>query len=295
MLEERETTGRGRRRADVPGAESLRGTLRPVRQDSLGTQVLRELRGYIRARDLNVGDRLPTERDLAEALGVSRATVREAMNSLESVGIVERKPRRGTTLGQVNLSLLGELLRFSLIRTRADLEEMLAVRRMLEVNMLPMIAANATEEDWARMAEANRRMAAEIDIWPHVAEADLAFHRALLTATGNGMLYQFYGLIREFFDEISMYYPGDEKKVRRAVEEHHTLIDLLRAGNVADAQKVMEAHLSSLSREESEASARDESGKPLANAATADQADSSDPDASAVTPLRDVPSQSNHV
>lgn len=283
MSEERETTGRGRRRTDIPGAESLRGTLRPVRQDSLGTQVLRELRGYIRARGLDVGDRLPTERDLAEALGVSRATVREAMNSLESVGIVERKPRRGTTLSQINLSLLGELLRFSLIRTRADLEDMLAVRRMLEVNMLPMIAANATEEDWARMTEANRRMAADAGIWPHVAEADLAFHRALLTATGNGMLYQFYGLIREFFDEVSMYYPGDEKKIRRAVEEHHTLIDLLRAGNVGDAQKVMEAHLSSLSRGEPEPSAR------------ADQAGSSDPDASAVAPLRDVPSQNGHV
>lgn len=254
MSEEREIVSKGRRRTDsvAGGAESLRGALRPVRQDSLGTQVLRELRGYIRARGLSVGDRLPTERDLAEALGVSRATVREAMNSLESVGIVERKPRRGTTLGEVNLALLGELLRFSLIRSRADLEDMLAVRRMLEVNMLPMIAANATEEDWARMNAANDRMEADIEIWPHVVEADLAFHRALLTATGNGMLYQFYGLIREFFDEVSMYYSSEPKALRRSVEEHRHLVDLLRAGDVPGAKQVMEVHLSSLSRREAE-------------------------------------------
>ncbi len=226
------------------------GALRRVRQDSLGTQVVRELRSYIQARGLSVGDRLPTERDLAEALGVSRTTVREAMNSLESVGIVERKPRRGTTLGVVNLSLLSEILRFSLVRTRSDLEDLLAVRRLLEVNMLPIIVANATDEDWARMDEATRRMEAEttdIGTWQHAVEADLAFHRALLTATGNGMLYQFYGMIREFFDEVSMYYTRDRKTLIRSVKEHRSLVESLKKGDVAEAKRVMEEHLGSLS------------------------------------------------
>jgi len=222
-------------------------SLRPVRQDSLGTQVLRELRGYIRSRGLRVGDRLPTERDLAAALGVSRTTVRDAMNSLESVGIVERRPRRGTTLGEVNLALLGEILQFSLIRSRSDLEDLLAVRRMLEVNMLPMVAANATDEDWERMEEANRRMEAEIEVWQHTVEADHAFHRALLTATGNRMLYQFHGLIREFFDEVSMYYNRDRKTLVRSVEEHRALVAHLREGDVALAQRIMDEHLGSLS------------------------------------------------
>lgn len=234
-------------------AESVRsvpGALRRVRQDSLGTQVVRELRSYIQARGLSVGDRLPTERDLAEALGVSRTTVREAMNSLESVGIVERKPRRGTTLGTVNLSLLSEILRFSMVRSRSDLEDLLAVRRLLEVNMLPMIVANATDGDWTRMEEANRRLEVEIGevgTWQHAVEADLAFHRALLTATGNGMLYQFYGMIREFFDEVSMYYTRDRKTLIRSLEEHRRLVDFLRSGDVAEARRIMEEHLGSLS------------------------------------------------
>ncbi len=234
-------------------AEKIRsgpGTLRRVRQDSLGTKVVRELRTYIQARGLSVGDRLPTERDLAESLGVSRTTVREAMNSLESVGIVERKPRRGTILGEVNLSLLSEILRFSMVRSRSDLEDLLAVRRLLEVNMLPMIVANAKDEDWTRMEEANRRLEAEIgDVgtWQHAVEADLAFHRALLTATGNGMLYQFYGMIREFFDEVSMYYTRDRKTLIRSLEEHRRLVYLLRNGDAAGARGVMEEHLGSLS------------------------------------------------
>jgi GntR family transcriptional repressor for pyruvate dehydrogenase complex len=234
-------------------AESVRtvpGTLRRVRQDSLGTQVVRELRSYIQARGLGVGDRLPTERDLSEALGVSRTTVREAMKSLESVGIVERKPRRGTTLGEVNLSLLSEILRFSMVRSRSDLEDLLAVRRLPEVNMLPMIVANATAEDWLRMEEANRRMETEtgdVGTWQHAVEADLAFHRALLTATGNGMLYQFYGMIREFFDEVSMYYSRDRKTLIRSVGEHRRLVEFLKNGDARAAQRVMEEHLGSLS------------------------------------------------
>lgn len=247
-----ESVGKSRAVAPVKTPAGAAGSLRRVRQDSLGTQVVRELRSYIQARGLGVGDRLPTERDLAEALGVSRTTVREAMNSLQSVGIVERKPRRGTTLGRVDLSLLGEILRFSLVRSRSDLADLLAVRRLLEVNMLPMIVANASDEDWTRMEEANRQMEAQVGTWQHAVEADLAFHRALLTATGNEMLYQFLGMIREFFDEVSLHYSRDRKTLIRSLEEHRRLVALLRSGDAAGAKHVMEEHLSSLSIEDEE-------------------------------------------
>ena len=153
------------------------------------------------------------------------------------------KPRRGTTLQEPDLSLLGELLRFALIRSRSDLADILAVRRLLEVNMLPMVVANATEEDWERIEEANRRMEAEVETWPHAVEADLAFHRALLTATGNEMLYQFYGMLREFFTEVSMYHHRDQETLLRSAAEHRKIAACLRAGDIEGAQEMMEQHL----------------------------------------------------
>src|ERR1041384_6424725 len=93
-----------------------------VQKRTLSREVLGSLRRYILSRQLQPGDRLPTERALAADLGVSRTTVREALTTLETLGAVDRHPGRGAVLQPVDFSLLAEVSRFLMVRSPADID-----------------------------------------------------------------------------------------------------------------------------------------------------------------------------
>ena len=103
----------------------------PAPRQPLAQQVLRSLVRRIAVENLGVGDRLPTERDLSAELGVSRSTVREALRSLEAIGAVIRRPKRGAALASVDFGLLAEISQALMLRSAADLEELLVARQML--------------------------------------------------------------------------------------------------------------------------------------------------------------------
>ena len=214
-----------------------------VPRKALSREVLGSIRRYIVSRKLQPGDRLPTERDLAADLGVSRNTVREALTTLEALGALDRHPGRGAVLQPIDLSLLAEISQFLMVRSAADINDLFVARRVLEISLLPLVAENANEEQFQRMEMANRLMEAEIEADGIAVDGDVAFHRALLAAANNKFLAQFGDLIQEFFRDRRTRLLVDANVARNAVEEHRQMIHHLRARDVAAAQAVMERHL----------------------------------------------------
>lgn len=217
--------------------------LQPVTRQTLAQQVLRSLRDYIAVHRLRPGDRLPPEGELATALGVSRNTLREALKSLQTVGMVSRHPKRGTVLQPVNFALLAEVAQCQLLDSPTDLTEVFVARRLLEVSILPLVAAHATEQQFQDMEAAIRLMEAEIAQGRLGVEADMAFHRALVAAAHNKLLAQFGAIIQEFFRDIRSRLLVDEANQRRVLEEHRQIVAALRRKEVERAQRLMEAHL----------------------------------------------------
>lgn len=214
-----------------------------VQKRTLSRQVLGSLRRYILSRQLQPGDRLPTERTLAADLGVSRTTLREALNTLETLGALARHPGRGCVLQPIDLSLLAEVSQFLMVRSAADINDLFVARRVLEISLLPLVAEHAGEEQFQRMEMANRLMEAEIEADGIAVDGDVAFHRALLAAANNKFLSQFGDLIQEFFRDRRTRLLVDANVARSAVEEHRQMVGHLRAGDVGAAQAVMERHL----------------------------------------------------
>lgn len=206
-------------------------------------QVLHRLQDYIRAHKLGPGDRLPPERELAGALGVSRNTVREALKSLEAIGALSRRPRHGSVLQPVDFTLLAELSQFMLLRSVADLSDLFVARRLLEVNLLPLVAENCTEEHFERMESAIRLMEAEIETGQLGTEGDHAYHQALLAAAGNSFLAHFGTLIQEFFRDPRVRILADSEEAANAVRVHRQIVECLRKRDVPRAQKLMAEHL----------------------------------------------------
>jgi GntR family transcriptional repressor for pyruvate dehydrogenase complex len=217
-------------------------TLTAVKRQPLSRQVLSSLRGYIEDHDLQPGDRLPTERELADQLQVSRNTVRESLGVLEAIGVINRQPKVGAVLQAADLELLGEVTSF-LMRSRDDLEQLFEARRTLEISLMPLVVANAQEEDFAEMEKATRWMHADIVRGGLGTDGDVAFHQALLHAAGNSLLMQFGAMVQEFFRAPRTRALLDPDTAQNSIDDHHIILKALRARDAKAAQAAMEKHL----------------------------------------------------
>ena len=205
----------------------------------MSTEVLARLRQHILAQGLKPGDRLPTERDLAAGLGVSRGTVREALKVLEVIGAVARSPRRGAVLQPVDFGILAEVSRFLMVRTSAVFSEVFVARRVLEVSVLPLAVAHASPDHFRRMEAANHLMEAEIDGDGSPVDGDMAFHRACLplptTAYWNSS-----GGDSESFRDPRAHLLMDGAMARQTVAEHREIAVAIRAGDLSRHSVVLE-------------------------------------------------------
>ena len=217
--------------------------LESVSKQSLSNQVLKVLLRHITAQGLGPGDRLPSERDLAQQLKIGRGPVREALKALETIGAVSRQSSRGTILQPVDFSFLAETSQYLLLRSPVDLAELFVTRRLIEVNVIPLVACTATEEQFERLDNANRLMEAEIDAGRIPTGADLEFHQALLAAANNKFLAQFGTLVQEYFHDPRHKIMVDDEETRNALNVHRQIVECLRKKQVKRAQELMKEHL----------------------------------------------------
>ena len=211
-------------------------------------QVLKQLRQYIIDHDLKPGDRLPTERQLAEDLKVSRNSVREALTSLESVGAVSRRPKIGCVLQPIDMAMLAEVTQFQMLRDSKDLTELFIARQLLEESILPLAVANATEQDLQTLTANTEAMATAIEQGQMVYDLDEAFHRALFTAAHNKFLFQFGSLIQVFFRESRRQLRASADQPNSTVVEHRAIVAAISRRDANAAQKQMRHHLSNYVR-----------------------------------------------
>src|SRR5260370_18677035 len=169
------------RRASRPSTEAIRAPDRSRIYEQLAARRL----DYVEVTGLRVGGRLPSERDLAEALHVSRASVRQATIALEVRGTLEVRQRNGIYLrSPPNDS--GHLM--ELMTQRHRLPAILEAREALETQLATLAAARRTDADIAVMERALDAMAADIDAGGLGEEGDRLFHAAVTRAAGRALL-----------------------------------------------------------------------------------------------------------
>jgi DNA-binding FadR family transcriptional regulator len=163
----------------------------PARRLRTLDDVFRQIRDAILAGDVAEGERLPNERDLAERFGVGRPTVREALRSLETLGIVEIRPGRsgGAFAARPSEATLGTALSTLVSLRGASAQELAEFRLSFEADTAWWAARRAGPDDIAALeqlvAEA-RRLVKEIEAdWTPLTEADARWHEALARATRN--------------------------------------------------------------------------------------------------------------
>lgn len=235
---------------------NIRLELESVPAGSPASEVARQLVSLLTAGELAPGSRLPSERILAERLGVGRSAVREALAALEILGIVQIRPGSGTYLQGGTSDLLPTTLSWGLMLASNRTRELLEVRSSLERTVAILAAQRATPEQVAELGEYLVRQEATLDDPEAFIDADVRFHVLLARAAGNDVL----GDLLQSLRSMLSVWVGRRVQTRQATEaaydEHRAIYEALRAGNVPAVQRAMDEHMAT-------ASARIENAEPI--------------------------------
>ncbi|MGH3325822.1 MAG: FadR/GntR family transcriptional regulator, partial [Streptomyces sp.] len=207
--------------------------------------VLERLRAYADEHELVAGDRLPPERELAQRLGVSRASVKQAVVVLEVQGLVETRHGGGTYL--VRDTLDAEPVD-RLVERRRRLPDVLEAREALETKLAELAAERRTESDLAEMRTALRGMESDIAAGGHGVEGDRHFHAAVTAAGHSTLLAEFMGSIAEAVAESrneSLRQPG---RPTRSLDQHVRILEAIEAGSPKAAATAMRRHVRTVAK-----------------------------------------------
>jgi GntR family transcriptional regulator, uxu operon transcriptional repressor len=199
------------------------------------------------AGSLGPGSRLPTERQLADELGVTRTMVRHALALLEAEGRISREVGRGTFLRAADPRLTAERADRGPVRS-GDVgpADVMAARRLIEPQVLPLVVAWATARDLDEMRRclaggARAQSYDEFEVW------DFALHHAIVAASRNPLLVAMYQEVERARKGAlwgSLKRRNDTRQRRVAYQrDHEQLVDALSARELERAVGVMDAHL----------------------------------------------------
>lgn len=219
--------------------------LRPMVRSRLYEQVISRLRDHVAVSGLRAGDRLPTERELAERLGVSRASVKQAIVVLEVQGLVD--VRHGGGMFLVHGHLDTEPVE-KLVERRQRLPDVLDAREAVETKLAELAAGRRTSDDLEALRDALVLMADEISRGEPGVEGDRRFHAAVTAAAHSAILTEF---MRSLADPIaesrteSLRQPG---RSPRSLSQHRAILDAIAAGNPRAAATAMRRHVRTVAK-----------------------------------------------
>ena len=219
-------------------------TLRPVARTRLYEQLVERLLDYIHTERIKVGDRLPAERELATQLGVSRASVSQALVALEVQGVID--VRHGD--GAVILDVPAERQILAALRARRNrLREVIEAREALEVKLAALAALRCTPEDLEAIDDALSLMAREVAQGQRGAAGDEQFHAAVTAAAHSGLLAGLMTEIAELIRESRIESLAQPGRPEESLLAHRKVADAIRAGDAEAAATAMAAHISAVS------------------------------------------------
>lgn len=219
-------------------------TLTLVRRETLVDTVARALLSHIADKGLQAGDRLPSERQLVEMLGVSRLPLREALSLLRGLGVIEVRHGKGIFVKKLDLTALFGMLS-PLLRTQGGIEltQIFEARMELESSIARLAASSFSEETRRRLEEAVAGMRESVRDRPSFVRHDMAFHLELARSTGNPIFEIFMASVTDLLQELQHLYRNRIEFRRRAVSEHEAILASLFRKDGQAAAEAMKSHL----------------------------------------------------
>lgn len=220
--------------------------LEKVERVNADVMVADRLKKWIIDSNLQPGDRMPTEQQLSEELGVARHTLREGVKRLSQFGIVESKTGSGMFISDISFDNMSEYMMFLMQRGDIMHQDILNIRSVLEEYSAGLAAekADAAHVEKLRAVLEDMREARGGKDWERYVQCDIALHLCIAETTGNVLLIGIVSAIRQLIQSFMI--SLDPKTVDRSCREHVHLVDAIARHDPEAARSIMREHLSGL-------------------------------------------------
>ncbi|MCD6526522.1 MAG: FadR family transcriptional regulator [Desulfuromonas sp.] len=221
---------------------------KPIRPKKISEEIVGQIKELIAKGELTPGDRIPSERDLAAALGVSRPSVREALMALEMMGFVEARHGGGTFVRSLADNTMADPLA-ALVKEKSPrvLHALVEVRMGLESWSAYLAAKNATEQEIATLRDLCRAMEEQAADGGWDADIDARFHVTITEASHNAlqmhMLNTIYSLFLTSINVALTEFYRKEGYTELLLDQHKAIVDAIAERDPQGSRDAMMAHL----------------------------------------------------
>lgn len=214
----------------------------PIKQEKISTKIAEQIKTLINDGDLKPGDALPPERELVKIFNVSRASLREALNTLAGMGFLEMSQKHRTIVKSLASGRITDPLHHLLQEDIQTVFELIEVRKAIESWSAYHAAIRATADDIASLEKSVESMRIKIEQGISVVEDDANFHLAISEATHNKiqthLMFSIYDILKE---SLGKYY--ESIKMQDVYEQHCKVVEAIKKRDSALASRRMHEHL----------------------------------------------------
>ena len=217
-------------------------SIQPIKRQNVSELVFNQMQEMIVSGEWAPGSKISSENELASQMGVSRVTIRSAIQKLSSLGLVESRHGEGTYVCKLDGTQCFNSMLPMIVLSTVNREALHEFRTIIESACAMLAAERITPEQLAELRKANETMASNMDQPEAAANADMAFHKGIANATGNPYIVQVFDILEAIFTR-SLVENIHHMGASSGVHFHGEICNALEKHDAALAQKLMQEHL----------------------------------------------------
>lgn len=222
------------------------------RREAPSEQITRHLLGFLLSGDLAPGQKIPSERSLAESLQVGRGALREAIKSLSLLGLLDVRQGDGTYLTGSASDLLPRVIDWGLLIGERTVSDLVEARTIVEISVAGLAAERADAEAVERLTKRYEAMRAATDVAAYT-EADVAFHLEIASVSQNEVLANLIASLQSLLGVWAKRVLTHAGETETSLAMHEPILEAIMQGDAEAARTAMEAHMVRANRRLSEA------------------------------------------
>lgn len=211
--------------------------LKSIKRKTLSKQVVDQIIQLLKSGQFKSGDKLPTEHELMEKLHVSRPVLREALSSLEVLGIINRKTREGTYFSE---KIGSEPFSHMLALSTGEIESIVDARMSIELGLITLAAEKITDSQLEQLRKTIEKMS---DSPSDYSDFDKEFHRIIAFSANNPILESLVDPLLNMVDKMLHQVSSQHKDHHATLEQHIAIYNALKKHDVLEAYSKMYSHL----------------------------------------------------
>jgi GntR family transcriptional repressor for pyruvate dehydrogenase complex len=214
-----------------------------VKKTKVYEKVVEQLQRMIRDGLVKPGEKLPPERELAETFQVGRSSVRDAIRTLELMGLVEARQGEGTVVREPSGDALANPLTAMLLQQREFVSELLELRGMIEPTLAARAATHASAGDLARLEDILRRQKDKVGRGELAIEEDSEFHYSIAQAAQNKVVLQVVDVFMDLLRESRKQSLQVEGRLQKSLASHQQILRAIAEHDTVAAESSMRRHI----------------------------------------------------